>query len=130
MKAKSLISILLGSLILVNIVHNILPHHHHMDDLPSQDGCHQHDEGDHAGDADDPSGHCHAFNGVEYVLSFEQYSSFQPAQMILGYFAVPVSLADESPSQDFPSHRARGPSADCPGFLGETSGLRAPPSIS
>ena len=129
MKAKSLIAILLGSLILVNIVHNIMPHHHHLDVVQSHTDCHQHDKGDHAGDADDPLNHCHAFNSIVYVLSYEQYSSFQPAQLILNHFSVPVSPADEPLSQEFSIHRARGPAGDFPGFLGETSGLRAPPVI-
>ena len=129
MKAKTLIAILLGGLILVNIGHNIIPHHHHLDNVLSHEDCQQHDANEHAGDADNPYNHCHAFNGLEYVLSFDQYSCLQPAHLILSICPVRISQADEPLSQEFSRHRAMGAAADCTGCLGKTSGLRAPPFI-
>ena len=126
MKAKSLIAILLGSLILVYVGHNIMPHHHHMDGVHAHAGCDRHDAGAHAGDADDPASHCHAFNGIEYVLSVE-HLNLHPAQVILRSCPDRPSRDDEPLLQEFTEHRNRGPANDCPGFLGETSGLRAPP---
>ncbi|MFC2112241.1 hypothetical protein ACFLTA_03155 [Bacteroidota bacterium] len=127
MKVKSHIAILLGSLILINLGHNIIPHHHHLDDVYSHDGCDQHDPPEHTGETDDPSGHCHAFNGFEYVLSFEKIFKQDHLKSISKVFTAPIFQYEEPEKKSFYTCRSVGPPPCSPGNLGISPGLRAPP---
>lgn len=146
MKAKSLIAILLGGLIMVIIGHDVIPHHHHAgiscqaevsvetclhqeehscETGHEHDNCisHSHDHGDH-------HGHCHAFNELNYITSFEKSFVPQPefCNVIIG-----VLLPDETgkPSESENYRNRSGPVPDpFPGYLGASSGLRAPPLCS
>ena len=53
------------SLLLANLGHNTIPHHHHYDSAVSHQGCNEYD-GENSFQAGDPNHHCHAFNGIEY----------------------------------------------------------------
>ena len=66
MKFKQVISLLFISLILVNLAHNAVPHHHHSDDLHAHEGCEDHDSDINDLQTGDPCTHCHAFNGIQY----------------------------------------------------------------
>ena len=127
MKAKSLITILLGSLILVITGHNIIPHHHHLDDVHSHTGCHQHDADEHDGETEDPVTHCHGFNGIEYLPNLENQSGSQPVKWVLSICPVRFPQADTPPPQEFSKHHSRGPTRNFPGIPGKIPGLRAPP---
>ena len=66
MKLKQVIPFLFAGLVLLNPVHNAIPHHHHHDDMFSHEGCE-----DQCCDMADigtgePCTHCHAFNGMQY----------------------------------------------------------------
>ena len=126
MKAKYHIVTLLGSLILFFIGHNILPHHHHLDDAYSHDGCEEHEQAGHQQEADDPSGHCHAFNGFEYVLSFE--NSFKPnPQKQANEFLASVNLCSKPDVVKVFAYRSVRPPIIPSGNFGSSPGLRGPP---
>jgi len=121
MKIKSLISVILSSLLMVSIGHNIIPHHQHLDDILSHISCHHHESGlqagvlhDHFGAKENPCQHCHAFNGLNYLISFgirTELISRIDNQLPWKYF---ICLNRETVPY-------------FSGFLIETSGLRAPP---
>jgi len=127
MNAKSLISILLASLILVYVGHSIIPHHHHLDDVATHEGCAQHDSDDQQGYSDKPSNHCHAFNGLEYFSGFEKFSVRLSTQAVNRNLLGVIPLIDEPLLSVFSETRNRGSSFECCGHLGRYSGLRAPP---
>jgi len=134
MKVKILIAILLGSLILVNIGHNIIPHHHHLDYMYSHAGCEQHDANDHPEDhaceTEDPSHHCHAFNGFEFVISYEKQLDKVVVTKTSSIYSLTFIPENEPLPREKISYFSGGPPPDMPGFLGESSGLRAPPTNS
>lgn len=134
MRLKSFIAVILGSLVLVNLGHNIIPHHHHMDDMHSHDGCEQHDIEEqavnHASEAESPAHHCHAFNGFEYVLSPEVKIEKSPHVKTSGMYSALLINQDEPLPREMKALFSGIPPPDLTGFLGESSGLRAPPIIS
>ena len=66
MKIKQVISLLFISLVLINLAHNAVPHHHHSDDMHAHEGCEDHDSDVSDLKTGDPCTHCHAFNGIQY----------------------------------------------------------------
>lgn len=134
MKAKPLIAILLAGLIGVITGHNIVPHHHHNDDIHTHAGCENHDasehSGNHAGESGDPAQHCHAFNGLQYVYEFEKRVEIKPIAKSTSICLIPVIFRFK-PLPRKVNHDWSGlPPPLLTGFLGESAGLRAPPSNS
>ena len=66
MKLKQVISVLFISLVFINLVHNVIPHHHHSDDIYTHEGCEDHDRDIADLETEDPCTHCHAYNDIQY----------------------------------------------------------------
>lgn len=117
--------------------HNIVPHHHHsgighsLPDCGQHDACeHSADHGDHAGECDVPATHCHAFNGLEYILnSQKQFDKESIASSVSACFISIIFTEEPLPREVYYSP-ARGAPPIFEGFMGESAGLRAPPHIS
>jgi len=134
MKIKSLITVFLSSLLLVSIGHNIIPHHHHLDDILSHTACHHHDaqiyEGeinDHFGTKEDPCQHCHAFNGLNYLISFDKDTWSKSVKTLIGNCPELISRIYDQLHGEYFICLSREPVPYFSGFFIETSGLRAPP---
>jgi len=158
MKVKPVISILLGCLIMVIMGHNIVPHHHHQGLLNSHSGCEQlsvyeqqftceqqitykqqiayeqHDACDHSPDqeckSEEPTEHCHAFNGLEYIVSLEKEFDKKPLTATASICLISHVFKDEPLPREVFFGCSGVPPPEFTGFLGESSGLRAPPVIS
>jgi len=116
MKVKSLISTLLTCLILVYIGHSIIPHIHQFNSLPSHEMCQQ-----------CSANHCHAFNGLVYIVSVQEFSRHLSAMdLSLDLFKINAS-ADAATFFVFLENRNGKSVNESSGFLGLYSGLRAPP---
>jgi len=134
MKIKSLISVILSSLLMVSIGHNIIPHHQHLDDILSHISCHHHESGlqagvlhDHFGAKENPCQHCHAFNGLNYLISFDKDSWSNSIKIIAGIRNELISRIDNQLPWKYFICLNRETVPYFSGFLIETSGLRAPP---
>ena len=69
MALKKFIAFLFIALVLTNLVHNSIPHHHHMGDAYAHECCdHQACDMDNMASLKDCT-HCEAFNGMEYFPS-------------------------------------------------------------
>ena len=66
MKLNHLISFIFISLVLLNLVHDIIPHHHHSENVFTHSCCHDHNDAMVEFGQDEPCTSCHAFNGLEY----------------------------------------------------------------
>jgi hypothetical protein len=134
MKIKSFIAVLLSSLLMVSIGHNIIPHHHHLDDILSHTACHHHEAelqtgelNDHFGAKENPCQHCHAFNGLNYLISFDKDTWSNSVKTIAdNCLEVSSRIDDQLPGEYF-IYLSREPIPYFSGFFIETSGLRAPP---
>ncbi len=131
---------LLGCLIMVITGHNIVPHHHHSGVLNSQSGCEQaitseqHDACDHSPaqecKSEDSAEHCHAFNGLEFLVRFEKQIDKKLFTDISSVCLIALIFRDEPLPREVFFGFSAGPPPEFSGFLGESSGLRAPPAIS
>ena len=140
MKAKPVIAILLGCLIMVIMGHNIVPHHHHPGTLNSHSGCEQQNaceqentcdhSTNHENKSEEPAEHCHAFNGLEFVVSFEKQIYKEPLAETASIFLISLIFKDEPLPRKVFFDCSGVPPPEFTGFLGESSGLRAPPVIS
>jgi len=128
MNARSRIAVLLGSLILVNLGHNIIPHHHHLDDLHSHTGCGQQEKDEHAGGFDDPTAHCHAFNGIEFVISSENTLNPEHQKLLSDKFPDRFTPCQKPLTCQAFRYREGGPAPYLAGSFGNSAGLRAPPA--
>ena len=66
MTVNKVITFLFITLILTNLVHNAIPHHHHMGNTQAHECCGQHECDMNEAESWDPCTHCEAFNGMEY----------------------------------------------------------------
>ena len=66
MKLSQLISYVFISLVLINLAHDIIPHHHHTNSVFTHICCHDHSDAMVIISQDEPCSYCHAFNGLEY----------------------------------------------------------------
>lgn len=134
MNAKPVIAILLGCLIMVITGHNIVPHHHHAGNGHSLPDCEQHNackqSGDHAGESDEPGRHCHAFNGLEFVLNSEKLLVKKTITASSSIYLIALICNTEPLPREVNYDCAGGAPPDFEGFLGESAGLRAPPATS
>jgi hypothetical protein len=134
MKIRTRIAVFLSSLILVSIGHNIVPHHHHLDDILAHAACHQQEAAlkggklhDHFGDREDPCQHCHAFNGLNYLISFNKDTRPIPVKIMAGNCPQLTSRIDYLLPGKYLICPSGEPIPYFRGFLIETSGFRAPP---
>jgi len=134
MKIKSLIAVFLSSLLVVSIAHNIIPHHQHLDDILSHTACHHHEAGlqacelnDHFGAKENPCQHCHAFKGLNYLISFDKDNWSGSLKIIAGNCPEFISfINDQLPGGNI-IYLSRESIPYFSGFLIKSSGLRAPP---
>jgi hypothetical protein len=130
MMKRRFIAFFFACVLMVNLVHNMVPHHHHLDSIVSHRDCQQQDEDNNDFHPGDPKSHCHAFNGMEYYPSPETTGTFNPTQTVIDLFLYHVFDAVQSVSvlesyrlfEDillFFNH-----------FIYPSTGLRAPPGIS
>ena len=129
MRAKSHIAILLGSLILINLGHNIIPHHHHLDDTHSHEECEQHDLDDHTKAAEEPARHCHAFNDLQYIPKTKRTLNPDLAECFSGDIPAALLLDTEPVLGNSTGYLSGIPPTCVPGYMGTSPGLRAPPLI-
>ena len=158
MKAKPVIALILGCLIMVIMGHNIVPHHHHPGTLNSHSGCEQQyayvqlnspeqqnaceqentceqenacdHSRNHKCKSEEPAEHCHAFNGLEFVVSFEKQIDKEPLAETSSSFLISLIFKDDPLPREVYFGCSGVPPPEFTGFLGESSGLRAPPVIS
>ena len=128
MLRKQLIALLFASVLLANLGHNIFPHHHHFDSIFSHQGCQDQDNGNafHAGDQ---TGHCHAFNGIEYYPTPERQDISMPFKTAKNICLSQVTEFNLSSldQEFFRSSRYLRPVFTY--LLGSSTGLRAPPLL-
>ena len=127
MLKRQLIAILFASVLMANLGHNIVPHHHHIDSILSHQGCHEHDEDNSAFHSGDPTSHCHAFNGIEYYPAPEKQDISKPFKTAK-YICLSQVIELNQPI----SHRkiirpSRGSPPVIACLMGSSTGLRAPP---
>ena len=129
MKLTQLISFLFVGLVLTNLVHNSVPHHHHNDNINTHEGCEENgcDIADQP--TEDPCTHCHAFNGIDYFRVMANVNGSP-----IKYFAhVIFNLSLAGPELNPGNFRRIYASADLPGhYRGldrKVTSLRAPPSF-
>ena len=127
MLRKQFIAILFASVLIANLGHNIVPHHHHFDRILSHQGCHEHDEDNSAFHTGDPTSHCHAFNGIEYYPAPEKQDISKPFKTAK-YICLSqiIELNQPIPQQEIYSP-LRGSPAAYTYLLCSSIGLRAPP---
>ncbi len=130
MLKRRFIAFLFSSILLTNLGHHIVPHHHHTDSILTHHGCHEHDEGSYAFHTGDPSSHCHAFNGIEYYPAPEKQSISKPFKPVKN-----ICLSHLiQPSQPILHQKIYVPTRGSPPvftcLLGSSTGLRAPPITS
>lgn len=165
MKANTLIAISLSSLMLVILGHDMVPHHHHFDEVHSHftntsstaeshpHGSHEdvHEDSHfhvHCGEVQvdspvdqnrgckqenrsgDPAGHCHAFNGLEYIPGFEKRTSNPPEKTSQYPCPFDLPFLNGQDSDHYSCRYITGPPPLLNGYLGTSPGLRAPPCIS
>lgn len=143
---------LLGCLVMVITGHNIVPHHHHPGALNSHSGCgqqnvcgqqnageqqnayEQHDARDHTPDhtcnTENPARHCHAFNGLEYLVALKNKVDKKTLTITGRIILISLIQTNEPLPREVFFSCSSGPPPEFKGFLGESSGLRAPPVIS
>ena len=127
MKFKYFITFLFTSLILINLVNNAFPHHHHNDDMLTHEGCEN--QGCDIADigTGEPCMHCHAFNGMQYfpvtkntkVISLKHSGSVFIIQPSAGPLMDPGKLQRMAAAGD--------PPGQCMGLYRNITSLRAPP---
>ena len=130
MLKKQFIAILFASVLIANLGHNIIPHHHHFDSILTHQGCCDRNTDKSAFHPGEPTSHCHAFNGIEYYPAPEKQDfckPFQTAKYLGVYQVIELSQAI--------SHREicrllRGSPFVIKYLLGSSIGLRAPPIVS
>jgi hypothetical protein len=129
MKRRS-IAFLLTGILMVILVHNVVPHHHHFDSILSHRNCRQQDEGKNNKHPGDPRSHCHAFNGMKYYPTPETQNPFKPHKKITYLFFNDA----RPPAQSVRYREIFHPTGDIlllpARFPDPSSGLRAPPAIS
>ena len=129
MLKNQLIAFLFAGVLIANMGHNIIPHHHHYDSLISHQGCHEHDD-ENSFEAGDPTSHCHAFNGIEYYPAPEKQDISKPFKT-----AKYICLSQVIELNQLISHRkiirpSRGSPPVIACLMGSSTGLRAPPCLS
>ena len=82
MLKKQFIAILFASVLLANLGHNIVPHHHHIDSIHTCHNCWDGDAEGYTFYTENPKHHCHAFNGIEYYPIQEKYSNNKPTKLV------------------------------------------------
>jgi hypothetical protein len=127
MLKKQFIAFLFASVLLANLGHNIVPHHHHIDSILSHQRCHENDEDNSAFHTGDPSNHCHAFNGIEYYPAPEKQDISKPFKTAkYNCLSQVIELIQPIPQKKF-YRPLRGSPAAFTNLLGSSIGLRAPP---
>ena len=121
MKLKQFISLLFISLVLINLAHNAVPHHHHSVDMHAHEGCEDHDSDISDFKTGDPCTHCHAFNGIHY---------FPLEIKILGncFFSLPGDVQNTIPDDSQEINVPAGLPDHCRGTYPGVTSLRGPPS--
>ena len=130
MLKKQFIAFLFASVLIANLGHNIIPHHHHIDSILSHQGCQEHDEDNSTFHSGDPTSHCHAFNGIEYYPApGKQYNikPFKTAEYICLSQVIELNQAISHQGIFRPS---MGSPPVFTYLLGTSTGLRAPPIAS
>ena len=94
MRLKKVISFLFIALVLTNMVHNAIPHHHHMASVQSHECCDHHDCDMENLGSSDLCTHCEAFNGMEYYPISKNNKIELPKHAGSNLFALPASLPD------------------------------------
>jgi hypothetical protein len=127
MQKKRFITLLFTGLLLINLGHNIIPHHHHFDKHhPCQD-CHHHDAGIDALHTGKSSSHCHAFNGMDYYPATDNTGIFKLLISSAGYHLSQTVQED----QNIPFQKILRESRGSPPILtkpaASAAGLRGPP---
>ncbi len=130
MLKKQFIAILFASILIANLGHNIVPHHHHTDSILTHQACHEHDEGNYAFHTGDPTSHCHAFNGIEYYPAPEKQSISKPFKTAKYICLSQVIELNQTISHQEIYHPPRGSPPVFTCLLGSSTGLRAPPIAS
>ena len=127
MLKRQLIAILFASVLMANLGHNIVPHHHHIDSILSHQGCHEHNEDNSAFHSGDPTSHCHAFNGIEYYPAPEKQDISKPFKTAKYICLSHVIKLNQTISHQEIFRLSRGSPAVFTYLLGSSTGLRAPP---
>jgi hypothetical protein len=126
MLIRQFIAFLFASVLMAHLGHNIVPHHHHIDSIFSHQGCQDQDNGNafHAGD---PSGHCHAFNGIEYYPAPDKQDISKPFKAVKYIYLSQVIELNKDISDQELFRPSRGSPPVFTYLLGSSTGLRAPP---
>jgi hypothetical protein len=102
MQWRRFISLLFISLVVFNLLHDIVPHHHHIEDAVAHNCCETQDQHhEHEQDCDgmdafsgEPCTHCHAFNGMEYYPITQKKKTAPLKIRQADVFSSPYSLPD------------------------------------
>jgi hypothetical protein len=129
MPGKQFIMLLFTSALLVNLGHNIIPHHHHYDSIISHQDCQEYDDMN-ALQEDDPVSHCHSFNGMEFFPAPSKNKLDTPSNRVTGNYLTDLIHFDYTHSFQKSQYDSRGSPSFQARIFGTTPGLRAPPSSS
>jgi hypothetical protein len=130
MLKKQFIAILFAGVLMANMGHNIVPHHHHFDSILFHQGCQEHDEDNTAFHTGDPTSHCHAFNGIEYYPAPEKQNISKPFKTAKYICLSQVIELNQAISHQGIFRPSRGSPPVYTYLLGTSTGLRAPPMAS
>jgi hypothetical protein len=130
MLKKQFITIMFASVILANLGHNIIPHHHHIDGILSCRSCNDDNTGRDLLLIGIPNSNCHAFNGIQYYPAPEKQSTGKPFQASKYICLSPIN----EPKNPIPNQEIylplKGSLAAFIHLPGSSIGLRAPPTAS
>jgi len=130
MLKKQFIAILFASVLIANLGHNIIPHHHHIDNIHSSHNC-----CDRAAEGYDyyignPNHHCHAFNGIEYYPIQEKYSNNKPTKPVNEICLTQVNETVQAIPIQKQFRAPRGSPMVRDRLAGSVCSLRGPPCLS
>ena len=127
MLRKKIISLLFGIVLMVNLGHNIIPHHHHIGNTHSFHDCCDRDADKFALYTGDSKSHCHAFNGIEYYPAPDKQNLSKPLLVAVSICLSQIIELNQAVSYQEIFRPSRGSPPGTNYLLGSSTGLRAPP---
>lgn len=129
MLGKQFIVLFFAGVMMVNLGHNIIPHHHHLNEIYPCHDCSDRRADEFSIHLGNPNFYCLAFNGMEYYPAPKKQDIHKPFKTDPYICLSRVSERNHvisfqeilRPSHDSPP--------DLHQLLGSSSGLRAPPRV-
>jgi hypothetical protein len=127
MLRKQFIALLFASVLMANLGHNIIPHHHHIGNTHSCHDCCDQDADKFALYTGDSNSHCQAFNGIEYYPAPDKQDISKPLLTGVSICLSQIIELNQAISFQEIFRHSRGSPPGINYLLGTSTGLRAPP---